>query len=496
MTSRRTPAWRRDSSGAPRTRSTARSRWGRCASARGRSTGSGRGRRCCSGRTISRRRSFRAAAARRSRSTWGSASTSAWRAGCTGLRRTRSSGSIARRIPVEPVRSTRRFKRRRRAWEWRWRSSHSSPSMTPRGRFLAVRLAYVAIIMLATMTQLHFSPDLTAATQRLARAFTPSLGWRDAIDGLRNTVLFAGLGVAWVMTSLSGRVRVEIERATVVGFGLSVTVEGLQVFSPIRTASIVDVTTNTLGAFAGALVVALFLAALHRARGARSYFGVPTFVLTGAYTLAVLCEALTPLFRSAPLPGLNGGPLDRLRGALGLALPLRLGAVPWSDVLLFAPAGFLVVMLLTERGRSARQTWQPVAAAGAACAFGAELVHGMFGQSIRWEAAATHTLALGAGAWWAKRRLALLSPTLRGETRALAVIAAYAVLLVLWGWRPFLPQTELEAIAQQLTPAHFVPLASLTQRVDVFSALHVAQQFLLFFPLGCLLAVWPLRLRG
>src|SRR5437667_79050 len=394
MTSRRTPAWRRDSSGAPRTRSSPRSRWGRCASARGRSTRSGRGRRCCSGRTISRRRSFRAAAARRSRSTWGSASTSAWRAACTAPRHTRSSGSIARRIPVEPVRSTRRFKRRRRAWEWRWRSSHSSPSMTPRGRFLAVRLAYVAIILLATMTQLHFSPDLTAAGQRLARAFTPSPGWRDAIDGLRNTVLFAGLGVAWVLTSLSGRVRVEIERATVVGLGLSVTVEGLQVFSPIRTASMVDVTTSTLGAFAGALVVALFLAVLHRARQARSYLGVPSFLLTGAYTAAVLCEELTPLFRSAPLPGLNGGPLARLRAALG----------------------------------------------------------------------------------------------------------AYGGLLVLWGLRPFLPQTKIGAIAQQLTAAHLVPLASLAQGVDVFSALpvalHVAQQFLLFLPLGCLLAVWPLRLRG
>ena len=368
--------------------------------------------------------------------------------------------------------------------------------MTPRGRFLAVRLAYVAIILLATMTQLHFSPDLTAAGQRLARAFTPSLGWRDAIDGLRNTVLFAGLGVAWVMTSLSGRVRVEIERATVVGFGLSVTVEGLQVFSPIRTASIVDVTTNTLGAFAGALAVALFLAALHRARHSRSYLGVPTFLFTGAYTAAVLCEALTPLFRSAPLPGLNGGPLARCRAALGLALPLRLAEVPWSDLFLFAPAGFLVVMLLTERGRPARQTWQAVAAAGAACAVAAELVHGMFGLSIRWEAAATHAVAVGGGAWWARRRLAWLSQTLRGPTRALAALAVYALLLVLWGVRPFLPQTEIGAIAEQLTAAHLVPLASLAQRVDVFSALHVAQQFLLFLPVGCLLAVWPLRLRG
>ena len=116
--------------------------------------------------------------------------------------------------------------------------------------------------------------------------------------------------------------------------------------------------------------------------------------------------------------------------------------------------------------------------------------------SIRWEAAATHAVAVGGGAWWARRRLAWLSQTLRGPTRALAALAVYALLLVLWGVRPFLPQTEIGAIAEQLTAAHLVPLASLAQRVDVFSALHVAQQFLLFLPVGCLLAVWPLRLRG
>ena len=368
--------------------------------------------------------------------------------------------------------------------------------ITQRGRFLAARLGYVAIILLATLTQLDFSPDLSAAAERLARAFTPSLGWRDAIDGLRNTVLFAGLGVTWVMSSLSGRVAAEVERATLVGLALSVTAEGLQTFSPVRTASIVDVATNTLGALAGALVVAYLLVALHRARNDRSYLGVPTFLPAGAYTLAVLCEALTPLFRSSPLPGLYGGPLARLHAILGLALPLRLGEVPWSDLLLFAPVGFVVVMALSERGRSARQTWPAVAAIGAACAFGAELVHGTFGQSIRWEAAATHALAVGAGAWWAKRRLASLSQTLRGETRALAGLTAYALLLVAWGWRPFLPQTDIDAIAAQLTTSRLVPLASLAQRVDVFSGLHVAQQFLLFLPLGSLLAVWPLRLRG
>src|SRR5947209_20419288 len=102
--------------------------------------------------------------------------------------------------------------------------------MTPRQRFRAARWGYVVVVLLATLTQLHFSPDLTAAGQRLARAFTPSLGWRDAIDGLRNTVLFAGLGVAWVMTSLSGRVRVEIERAPSPGSGLTGPSGGFRVF--------------------------------------------------------------------------------------------------------------------------------------------------------------------------------------------------------------------------------------------------------------------------
>jgi len=59
-----------------------------------------------------------------------------------------------------------------------------------------------------------------------------------------------------------------------------------------------------------------------------------------------------------------------------------------------------------------------------------------------------------------------------------------------------MPRTDVHAIAAQLGPENLVPLASLAERVDAFSALHVLQQFLLYVPLGSLLAVWPLRLRG
>jgi len=54
-----------------------------------------------------------------------------------------------------------------------------------------------------------------------------------------------------------------------------------------------------------------------------------------------------------------------------------------SDLLLFAPVGFVVVMALSERGRSAGRRGR-VAAIGAACAF-ARSCAWTFGQSIRWE---------------------------------------------------------------------------------------------------------------
>ncbi|HTX67044.1 MAG TPA: VanZ family protein [Opitutaceae bacterium] len=366
--------------------------------------------------------------------------------------------------------------------------------MTPRQQFVTARLAYVAIVLLATLSDLGFSGDLAAAGGRLARAFTPSLAWRDAVDGLRNVALFAGLGAVWVVTSLTGRVEREVRQATLVGLALSATVEGLQVFSPVRIASIVDVTTNAAGAFAGAAVTAVLIAGAQRSRGARSYLGVPMWLVAGGYVGAVLVEALVPLFDSEPLP-MQGGPLATLGSLLHSTAP-PLEAARLFDLALFAPAGFLAVLFFAERGTGARKAWGWVAAGGALMVFGAELAHGTIRLTIRWEAAALHAAALAAGAWAAALWLAPLTQALRGAGRARAAIAAYAIVLAVWAWRPFAPQTDLEAIASQFTPGHLIPLAALSGRVDVFSAVHVAQQFLLYLPLGALLAVWPLRLAG
>ena len=333
--------------------------------------------------------------------------------------------------------------------------------MTPRRPLVAARWAYVAVVALATLTDLHLSGDLHRAAHRLARAFEPSIGWRDAIDGLRNVALFAGLGAVWVLTTLTGQVTREIRRATLVGLALSATVEGAQVFSPVRSASVVDLATNTFGAFAGAAVMAALVFETQRARGARAYLGLPATLLAVGYGLAVLCEAMVPLFQSTPVPGIEGGPLTSLRTVLGTA-GFAPGFEQLYDAVLFPPAAFLAVMALAERGegggRDASRVWWRVAIAGALLMLVAELAHGAYRLPISWGAAALHAAAVALGAWAAGRWLAPLSRAFRGGERARLALVGYAVLLVVWAWRPLYPETDLGHIVAQLTPEHLVPL--------------------------------------
>jgi glycopeptide antibiotics resistance protein len=362
-------------------------------------------------------------------------------------------------------------------------------------RFLIARLAYVAIVLLATLSQLDFSANLADASIRLHRALVPSLSWRDAIDGLRNAVLFAGLGVVWVTTSLSGDVPREIRIATLTSCLLSMMVEGCQVFSPIRNASLIDVTTNTLGGFGGALATALLLVALRHARRERSYLGIPMLIFAGPYVLAVFCEALAPLFQSAPIQLGGGGPIDHLVRALHASL------VDWAsadvfDIPLFMAGGFLVAALVRERRGTAPSHWTAIATAGALTILVAHVAHGAISLPILWSAVIIDASSMALGVWAADRWLGDFTQRFRGAQRARVITVVYIALLVVWGWRPLVPEWRLDAIAAQLNANAFIPLAGLGSRVDAFSALHVAQQFLLYLPLGALLAVWPMRLSG
>lgn len=360
----------------------------------------------------------------------------------------------------------------------------------------AARAAYAAVIVLATLSRLKADFDVAEVAPRLQRAFDLSIAGRDVLDGLRNVALFAGWGVVWIVTAPGTRLLHAIRNATITGALLSAFVEATQLLSPTRTASLLDVMTNTGGALAGAVMVVLAAWAVHEKRGARSFIGIPAFVFAGAYVAAVALEAFVPLFRQDELVGGTGGPLARLLQALGQFEWSSLGVLPFLDLILFAPAGALSVAALVERGSTYRVAARTVILGGAIGFAGIEIARGAASLPIVAGAALVHIAAIALGTVAAARWLPGLTRNLRGAVRTGVLLIVYTLWLVLWAMRPFIPELSLSSMSEQLSIDRFVPLTALGVRVDLFSVVDVVRQFCLLVPVGALLAVWPLRRRG
>jgi glycopeptide antibiotics resistance protein len=363
---------------------------------------------------------------------------------------------------------------------------------------VGARAGYLAVIALATLSQLGIEPVGSEELQsRLSRAFSPAMTARNVVDGLRNLLLFAGWGLVWCVTAPTGRLRQAIVAATITGMLVSAGVETAQLFSPRRHASVLDVFTNTGGAFGGAVGAVALLRAMRAAHGARSFVGMPMFVFAAAYGGAALLEMFLPGMRQDLLPGATGGPFARLRLA---GAQIRWGeAGVWAaalQALLMLPAGAFTVAALIERGRSRGRALLVTAGVGVLLAFILEFARGLTGQPIEIGMFVIHASGLVCGAWLAAAGLPALVRRFPGRALALMLAAAYTIMLLLWRWQPFVPHTGFEAIRQSFSANHLVPLQALTMKMDLFSASVVAVGFLLHLPLGALLAVWPLRLRG
>lgn len=359
-----------------------------------------------------------------------------------------------------------------------------------------LRAAYLCVIALATLSSLGFDPRVADALARIPRAIDPRLGLRDVVDGARNVALFAGLGVTWVLTAAPGPVRRSIAAAGVLGLALGAAVETVQLFSSIRTASILDVATNTVGALVGAAATAALLRWVAARRRHRSFVGVPGALFAGGYGVAVVMESFAPLLRQDRLPDPGGGVVARLDLALGAVTAASWLRLPIADVLIFAPAGMLGVAAAAEGGWTYGAAAVLVATVAAIVLPVVEVAHGIAGSAIVPGAVLVHVAAIGLGAWGAAVGLPRATRAARGPARPAWLLAGYAAVLACWSWRPFVPVSSAAAVAAQFSAEHWIPLRALAGRVDLFSVADVVAQFALYFPLGALLAVWPLRPRG
>ncbi len=397
-------------------------------------------------------------------------------------------GAVLRVGPAPPLAHIARFVIRRRSIPSAARPASLAAT--------AARAAYLLLILGATLTGLRLELDFAWAARQLGAALNPTVVPRDVVDAARNLALFAGWGAVWMITAPGRELRRSLVHATLTGAAISVVVESVQLFSPVRDASILDVLTNSAGAFAGALAVLALAVTLAGLRGRRSFVGVPAVLFAGAYGSAVMLEALMPLFRQQRVPGAWGGPGSRLALALEYARAEPFAQFPLLDVLLFLPAGFLLVAAVVEMGVRYRVAALVITATAPLVLAVIQLARALMGYPIEPGALLTQSVAIAAGALLAAAAIPPLTTKLRGRHRPLALLVVYVLLMVLWSWRPFVLEYNLDVIAVQLNVQRLIPLRSLYDQVTMFSVAVVGVQLLLFVPLGGLLAVWPLRTSG
>ena len=360
----------------------------------------------------------------------------------------------------------------------------------------SARLAYLGVLAIATLVPFQLDMDSAAVAERLSLAFEPLMSAKDAVDAARNVALFAGWGGLWMVTTRRAQLAIDIAHATASGVLLSLAVEGLQLFSAVRNTSVLDLMTNGGGALVGALTIFVLTTTIRSVHGRRSFVGMPAFVFAAAYAGAVFLESIFPYFRQNPLPGVYGGPFTRFSAALRAFDSGSLFTIPELDIVLFLPLGFLAVAALVELGLGYGAAAATTAAAGLALSILAEIGHAFLAQPIQLGAIITHAAAIGAGGWLAAANLPSLSRRLHGRDRPLLLLVIYSVLLCAWSWRPFFPEFDFSALAEQFSLNRWIPLAAHAPRVDLFSVSDVMASFLLYIPLGALLAVWPLQHHG
>jgi len=370
------------------------------------------------------------------------------------------------------------------------------PSSMTLGHARTARLAYLAVILVATLSNLHFDPSMADVGPRLTRALNLTPHLSDAIDAARNVLLFAGLGAVWIATSRLKRPTSTLLKATVISLVLSACVETLQLFSPVREASLIDVTTDTIGGLVGGLITLAAFAVLDENADERSTVGIPAVVLAVSYGLATVMEAFIPLFRQDLLPQLGGSVSERIARAIAAIRLESILQVPFTDALIFFPAGLLAVVAMIESGAGAGGSAVVVIIAAAIVYPLTEVVHGVAAEPIVIGAALTHVIAASAGAIVGTIGLPAFKRRLAVDERARFLAIGYSIATMVWSWRPFRLDLSAASMADQFTSSHIVPLQALAQRGDLFSVTDVVAQGVIFFPLGALLAIWPVRRGG
>ena len=352
-----------------------------------------------------------------------------------------------------------------------------------------LRFAYLVCIGIATLLHPGFDPSWAHVGERLRRAVSPELHFKDVVDAARNLALFFGWGATYVLTARTPTTRRDVALATAIGLIASLSVESAQLFAERRQASVVDIWTNTVGALMGALTLA---AVEHRAIGSMrrgTMIGVPGWIPAGALLLTAAGLAFAPSTRPTRVISGVSSPMERLRMADAAAA----AAVPWSalivDALAWLTVGLAVAITISDRTGRVRSrqlvAWLLIAPGILWLTHVGRQMVGLQRETGVLEAQAV-ALAIGLACGLA------LVPTWRATVTARATRAAQFGLLIaalgaVMAWTPA-SWITVAPDAPLFRWQQLVPMLSLFERQDMASVFLVLQRAGLGAAIGACLA--------
>ncbi len=340
-----------------------------------------------------------------------------------------------------------------------------------------LRLAYLLCIAIATLLHVGFDPAPENVLWRLRRAIDPPAAFKDLVDAARNVALFLGWGATWVLTAPAPTTRRDVLVATLLGAIASLTVESIQLVSPLRTASMFDVATNTLGSLLGALTLWLVerRATVDMRRG--TLIGVPGWLPGGAMLMTAVSLAFAPSSRATIVISWAASPFERARVvASSPAIDVQWHALS-VDAAAWLVVGVLVAAAISDRTGRVRRSqlvaWLLIVPTLLWMAHLGRAMSGLQRESITWIVQST-AVAVGLLAGFAAMPVWRRAVAAR-SSRAYQCAGLTAAVGALMSWTPAW-WVVVSANVAAFSWRQLVPMMSLFQRQDLSSVFLVLQK--------------------
>lgn len=371
-------------------------------------------------------------------------------------------------------------------------------------RRLLPLLLYLLFVVYGT--SIPFEADFASVSQkwRELRASLFVVGDLSLPDVLSNLLLFVPFGWLFAVATRSTQLRAgvgprQLFLTTAAGAAFSLLVELWQLALPSRTTSLADVAANSAGAFAGAVLAAVFLRASQGVDWALVQEGCrrhPTTSLVTAFFLIQLIGSWFPFDISLDVSGLKEQVKRVNLMPLGSKTLLGQSALPfsWPDfierTLLFSMPGYLSIECLGREWKGRRAQLAGALLVLPVLAEFSQLLVQSRAPDVNdilssWAGLATGALFYsGASKLWPQEEeagLALL-PT--------GMLPLYASLLVVWQLSPFALVWDARVWQEKWTQLELLPFGGYYSETSLSSLYDLLSTVLLAVPIGLFARRW------